>query len=517
MLNIAIHSNHQFYTLNLIHILLIIQSVLSILAPNNISIKQETLSPTPMDQFIGINAFIDDPIKRIKVAGIVREYHNWSWNDRPVYKNGKMINYPGYPNNTLMYNLFGGAWNFDEFYGLLRFNNIEVVPCIMKSLSWLNKNYGKPVPPGSSTEDPLSYYAHADFLFQYAARYGSKVVNDSILKVRKSAGQRVKSGMNLIKYYENWNEPNAWWMKAHWNFSATEFAAMSSADFDGHLGKMSNHQGIKAADPAAKMVMGGLVGINLEYLIQLKRWSDEHRDGSFPFDVINMHHYSKTSASGIRKAISPEEDSLGFKVKKIVNYRNDNLPGKEIWLSEFGYDTNPNSPQAAPKIKDNPPEITQAQWLIRSFLILSSTGIDRAFMYMLRDVDNSANLYATSGLTTQKGEWEPKPSWYYLYTLKNTLKGMYFAKELPSDDPRISIYKYVDNNTHRMAMAIWCNTSSGINISEFRIQHIKNGNYQIIRLVDKSIIGKSMNITAKDNTIKLNITETPVFLVQINN
>ena len=37
------------------------------------------ISSIPMGQFIGTNAFIDDPLEKIKVAGFIREYHPWSW------------------------------------------------------------------------------------------------------------------------------------------------------------------------------------------------------------------------------------------------------------------------------------------------------------------------------------------------------------------------------------------------------------------------------------------------------
>ena len=33
-----------------------------------------------MDQFVGTNAFIDDPLDKLAVpVGFVREYHSWQW------------------------------------------------------------------------------------------------------------------------------------------------------------------------------------------------------------------------------------------------------------------------------------------------------------------------------------------------------------------------------------------------------------------------------------------------------
>lgn len=36
------------------------------------------------DEFVGSNAFVDDPIGRIHVVGCVREYHTWAWDEGVV-------------------------------------------------------------------------------------------------------------------------------------------------------------------------------------------------------------------------------------------------------------------------------------------------------------------------------------------------------------------------------------------------------------------------------------------------
>src|SRR5690606_18788246 len=64
-----------------------------------------------MDRFIGANAFVDDPIDRMKALGFIREYHLWQWDEG----NGDP-SYSGYPNNQMRWspNLVG--WDFDQFY-----------------------------------------------------------------------------------------------------------------------------------------------------------------------------------------------------------------------------------------------------------------------------------------------------------------------------------------------------------------------------------------------------------------
>jgi hypothetical protein len=159
------------------------------------------------------------------------------------------------------------------------------------------------------------------------------------------------------------------------------------------------------------MVMGGLAGLDLNYIKAMKAWADWNRDGDFPADVLNVHSYSNNigGQGASRIGISPEADRLKDRLKELVDYRNRYLPGKELWLSEFGYDTHPASVQRAPAIGATSEEEVQARWLARSFLAIAAAGFDRAAQYMLRDVSpESTTKYDTSGLVTQKGEWKPK-------------------------------------------------------------------------------------------------------------
>src|SRR4051812_29692088 len=53
------------------------------------------LGPTVND-FIGLDAFIDDPIDKVIAIGNVREYHPWQWNEGDVDEAT-----PAYPNEPI--------------------------------------------------------------------------------------------------------------------------------------------------------------------------------------------------------------------------------------------------------------------------------------------------------------------------------------------------------------------------------------------------------------------------------
>ena len=470
------------------------------------------LDATPMDQFIGMNAFIDDPIDKMQAAGFVREYHAWAWDA----DGGSNV---AYPNNESHFNpSLGGnpGWNFDAFYQNLKNAGLFVFPDIHMGNSWITPSdwHHKPVPPGADTQNPASYVAHADHMFQYAARYGSVAVPDNKLKL--ASDQPRLSGLNTLKYFENWNEQNVDWIDRESYFNPYEYAAMSSADYDAHQGTLPNTVGIKNADPDAKLVMAGTAGLQPGYVKGMKFWSDWKRGGSFPADVINYHLCACTGSTG---GISPEAYNTKQQVEDLVKYRNTYLPDKEIWITEFGYDTHPNSVQAVPAIGPNDRQEVQGQWLVRTYLALAAAGVDRAAMYMLRDVYETPDpeFWATSGLTTSKEDgWQPKKSWYYVYTLKNALAGLHYVDEQPSGNANVWIYRFADSTGTIKAYVLWSPTANNTTVNNYQLALAGSpASATLVTMANGDTDGVSSALTVSGGKVTVNVSERPIF-VKVN-
>lgn len=459
-----------------------------------------------MNDLIGTNAFIDDPLDKMAAVGYIREYHNWSWDA------GK----EAYPNNAAAFNpsyAGGGGWNFDDYYTKLKNAGIMVAPSIKGSANWIaEKADFKPVDVGQDATNPASYKAHADHMFQFAARYGSTKVPD--VKLKLAPNQPRVSGLNLLRYFENGNEPNAWWHGRQGYSTPYELAAQSSADYDGHKKSLGDTFGIKNADPNAKLVMAGLAGLDLNYIKAMKTWADWNRDGDFPADVLNVHTYSNNigGQGNSRIGISPEEDRLKERLQELTDYRDRYLSGKELWLTEFGYDTHPGSVQGARIIGETSAEETQARWLVRSYLAIAAAGVDRAAQYMLRDAGTGPGKYGTSGLTSEKGEWKPKTSWYYTYALKNRLTGMRFAGEVASGNPKVWIYKFRSDNGSG-AYAVWCPTAENAMVANFAlpVAGAKTATQIALQHGDTNGVAAPLRIAA--NTVTLQVSEKPIFVI----
>lgn len=227
-------------------------------------------------------------------------------------------------------------------------------------------------------EDPVIYRFIAHAAFMFAMRYGSKGLDTFTQEIKNQvtlnlfdntteaniAGvtptvETLKAGLNLIKYLQIGNEPDATWWGEHGYHSPQELAALYSAVYDGHKGKLAETHihtsygaelpiyGMKTADPDIKFVMGGLSFIEPDYMRQMIIWWDNHRGvGDYPLDVISVHDYHNTVGSQggdpNRKGVSPDITVYGRtlydRAKQIVDFRNKYMPDCEVWLSEYGYD-----------------------------------------------------------------------------------------------------------------------------------------------------------------------------------
>ena len=433
-----------------------------------------------MDRLIGTNAFIDDPLdKVVSVAGFVREYHSWSWDTES-------------PDRRLRFQpsaaAGGNSWFFDDFYGKLSRAGVTVSPALQGNIG------------GTTFDAKPDLKAHADYVFQFAARYGSKKAADSRLNL--ALGQLRMSGLNSLRYVENWNEPDKTWREREGWFTPFELAEMCAAD----------RTAMKRADGSMKLVLGGLAGLNISYLAAMKHWADFNSRGIFPADVINLHHYSSdgTEQAFNKVGISPEADDLRGKMEKAARWRDENAPGCELWLTEFGWDTDPRSPIHAPAIGTMDAQTVQAAWLVRTYLLLAAAKVDRAAQFLFRDVNSTGGgVFETCGLVTQKGDWTPKVSWYFVATLKNRLKGFRFARDVPTGRSDVTVLRFTDGK--RDAFAAWCPTSEDRTVTDFVLK--TGGSYaELVALANDSITGNVSTVATKNGMLSLVVSERPTLL-----
>ena len=468
-----------------------------------------------VEDLLGVNGFIDDPIDKLAPIGTVREYHNWGW----IADNFAAA--PAYPGMLYTFMNFNG-WDWDTFFSDLKTAGAVGFPAVQGGVPWIANSAVPPIAAGADKTKAASYVAHGDAMFQIAARYGATKVPDAKLKLK--ANQTRSTGLASVTYFEDFNEQdNAA------GFTGDAFAAMASADYDGDQKRLGDTIGVKNADPNAKLVMGGLSGAYptangkwtssiTTFLDAMRAWSTTNRAGSFPADVVNVHYYS-FGPGGSAPASSPEDDKVQDQLAAIAAYREANLPGKELWWTEFGYDTFQASPLHAPPIGGNSAEIVQAQWLVRDFLAAAAAGIDRATVYILRDgctppEPACSTQFATAGLTTAKGSWAPKPSWYFLATFRARLGKMIYAGALPSGNPDVLVYSFKDTTGPGGALVVWAKTSTAKTLPGFSLTlPARAGAAKAVALVDKQTSGVETPLVPAAGKVAVDVSETPTIVL----
>ncbi len=337
---------------------------------------------------LGFNAFIDDPITAMMSAGIIREYHNFSW----------MLD------NDCKVKFTQGTWgDMDSYYKSLHDRGISVIPCIQggsTAVSGGTKANEIPVKSGADTLDPKSYAVHAQTMYQIAARYGSNSkIDPKTLNITDA--QPAKTGLGYLNAVENSNEPNKSWAGKSNYFTPYELAAMCSADYDGHEGTIPD-AGVHTADPSFKLAMGGLVGYStmIQYLEEMKLWFDYNRsDGRFAVDIVNVHI----------GADSPdiEESSLRETIAELKKWMSQNAPDTELWISEFEVPMSDCEAEGTDAHDDENYQLRYAQRVARTYLCaLENNSVDYITKFQLRD--EGEGVYYNSGLVTQKGKWDKK-------------------------------------------------------------------------------------------------------------
>jgi hypothetical protein len=106
----------------------------------------------------------------------------------------------------------------------------------------------------------------------------------------------------------------------------------------------------------------------------------------------------------------------------------------------------------------------------------------------------------------------PKTSWYYVYSLKNILKGTHFDKVI-SESASAHVYRFINEEGNQYTYALWSPTGDG-SASQYRLK-IPAGPSSLkkIELRDGSTTGFMEPMDTSSDMITLDVGETPLFLV----
>ncbi|MBQ8840069.1 MAG: hypothetical protein IJ004_01925 [Clostridia bacterium] len=514
---------------------------------DEIATERGTL-PT-MGEMMGMCGFVaggngHTPPDEVSSVNVLREYHNFGWTYFAKFYGSKASFFTGItPEGNK--NWMG---NFDYEYSEYKKAGLTVIPCIQLSLgngetiSYRVGEDKKPVYSDGSLIratfwerfDPHTYFVFADSLFAFSARYGTNSSNELFEIAQNFCSDVPSVGQGTIEWIEMGNEPEGAWNGIHNYLSAYQLAAATSAAYDGHcrtmvsVGDGGYHLGGKNADPNIKLAMAGVSGISNEYIMALCYWMKANRqDGKTAFDAFNVHNYmtkviTLPDGSSCSVGISPEEANIAGTLSHLISIRDKYYPEKEVWITEFGWDTNQSyaTSTSAHAYAEYTGRQVQAMWLTRTYLILSAIGIDKADMYMCHggNDETSVGKYGTCGVIGVEYDENgnevkvKKDSYYYLYTLKNTLGNYTFDEQIEAYDENVLIYKY-KTAEGRTAYALWCKTSDGTKVDNYQLR-IDGTCATIVEAVYGDCDGVKTRITSDEYSyVSVNVSENPVYVV----
>ena len=224
--------------------------------PDDMPLPLPALPPPTLGQFTGTNTYDYVQPDLLQPFHQVRLYQQLDYFDRDTVN--------AYPKNTLTLNFFKQPVTQQLRYytdslnaqGNRLWMSIRGLPLYLEKKGLNEKD--KPVTlPGMNTEDPLSYARHARSYWNLAALFGSTKLDTNLIAVKDVPRF---SGLGLMDRFENGNEEDAYWTKYYW--SPVEYFAVSSADYDGHEGRMGKQHGLHNADARSKLMASGLIQLD---------------------------------------------------------------------------------------------------------------------------------------------------------------------------------------------------------------------------------------------------------------
>ena len=463
-------------------------------------VNTEPVPRKTMGYLVGMNGNVSDARSpsKIECAPYFRDYINWLWCYEPsIYQTA------GTSFNLSFSQYYDGVYKTMSIY-----KEMSPVPCFMFG--------GEVVLEGKDKSDPEAYVMYGELLYQTALRYGNNPINTLDMAV---CGGVKKVNLGFIEWIEAGNEPNG---EGNDGFAPYEIAALTSVSYDGHCGTViapsGSGVGVKNADPNIKLAMAGLAGVGTRYIQAMTFWLENNRaDGVLALDAFNVHTYCRKTEQyngyTISYGVAPEIGGITDYVKELTEWRDKYYPDKEVWVTEFGWDTNESweTENACHSYGEYTARELQAMWLVRAYFMFASVGVDRCAMYMCSDLGDDATSvgkYGTSGVIASNGT--KKESYFYIYTLSTTMSDMYFAEIIDSGNENVWIYRF-ENGQGKSCYAVWCPTMDSVTVDDY-VLSIDGTSATLTEFAYYETSGISSELEVSNGTVTVDVSECPVLI-----
>jgi len=267
-------------------------------------------------------------------------------------------------------------------------------------------------------------------------------------------------------------------------------------------------KGVRAGDPKMK-ILTAAAGVHPD---KFSKDVNQLKGLENLYDVLNIHTYSLAEFWPKWRRSYPEDPGIQYlkAVTDMIAWRDKNARGKEIWITEFGYDASSQKPDPAGPDAQwiGSTETEQAQWVVRSFLVFSGLDVQKAFVYYYNDQDKPS-FHASSGLTRN---FVPKPAYWAMAHLYKTLGDYKFSRAAEQKPGDLYVYEYVNPQRPKEPILVaWLPTGAQAESPKT----ITLGGGQIVkaeRMPLKEGPAETVALKANGNSVSVPLTESPLYI-----
>jgi hypothetical protein len=307
----------------------------------------------------------------------------------------------------------------------------KVLMVVSYSPGWASGSSDQTAPP----RDPGKY---AEFMAAMASRYRGKV-----------------------SAWELWNEPDD---SIHYRNGPqpAEYAALVRAAYPA----------IKAADPAATVVTGGMVGNNYRFLEALYAHGVK---GSF--DAVGVHTDTACLTAAPDFQYREPDGRIGrFAFTGYREVRRSMLANgedKPIWMTELGWNTSPAVCDTGGRKGTKPggvSEAKQAQHLEHAFGCLQSDGyVPVALWFSLQDVDGSSTTAHRFGLLDDGGKPKPSHAAFRRFATDPSPPARRCGTEVDAQAPQVKLLSPRDGQQYLDSLVVRANASDDQGVTRMEL------------------------------------------------
>jgi len=160
-------------------------------------------------------------------------------------------------------------------------------------------------------------------------------------------------------------------------------------------------------------------------------------------DVLRIHRYALKDGWPTWKRSYPEDATVPYlsKIQDMIDWRDKHAAGREMWVSEFGWDCSTQKPDPKGEMAKfiTCTDDEQAMWLVRSYFLFAEMGIDKAFIYFFND-DDKPSFHACSGITRH---FQPKPAYHAIAWMLRHLADYRLSRALQKSEKDGYVFEFI--------------------------------------------------------------------------